>query len=92
MPFLTKNSKRKFDEIRSPIPSNKSTNEIITSSDSKTSPESNLLKNVELDKIKELEKKIKEKEDLVRRLKLVQHYKSRVRIILFIQSNIKFLI
>lgn len=92
MPFLTKNSKRKFDEIRSPIPSNKSNNEIITSSDSKTSPESNLLKNVELDKIKELEKKIKEKEDLVRRLKLVQHYKSRVRIILFIQSNIKLLI
>ena len=92
MPFLTKNSKRKFDEIRSPIPSNKLTNEIITSSDSKTSPESNLLKNVELDKIKELEKKIKEKEDLVRRLKLVQHYKSRVRIILFIQSNIKLLI
>ncbi len=81
MPFLTRNNKRKFDVIKSPITLNKLSNTAIVNSgceDKQKSSEISSSTISELDRLKQLEKKIKEKEDLVRRLKLVQHYKSRV--------------
>ncbi len=74
MPFLTK-TKRKFDEIKSPLPKIK---QVEIDKESLPSKSESIEIDFEHEKIKELEFKLKEKEDLVRRLKLVKHYKTRV--------------
>jgi hypothetical protein len=77
MPFLTRNNKRKFDLIKSPIANTALAQ--IDDEDKPTSPETNSSNHSDFDRLKKLEKEKKEKDDIVRRLKLVQHYKSRVR-------------
>ena len=72
MPFLTKSGgmKRKFEDTKTP---RKDKTKDATEQNSQSD-----LMHTEKVKLKMLEKEIKEKEDILRRLKLVKHYKSRV--------------